>query len=122
MLCVRASVANKAAPCCPVAGGRLCASRMLRRCNSGAAAQGLLRSHHHIAAMEGVGAAPKLPLVSLGISTRTVGLGGYVSHTDCSTAQERRAADAALAAESRRGNAALLDYYRQRPPISRRQT
>ena len=49
-------------------------------------------------------------MVSLGISTR-VGLGGYVSYTDYSTAQERRAADVTLAAESRRGNAALLDYY-----------
>ena len=52
MLCVRASVANKAAPCCPVAGGRLCASRMLRRCNSGAAAQARCEVTT-IAAMEG---------------------------------------------------------------------
>lgn len=54
-------------------------------------------------------------MVSLGISTRTVGLSGYVSYTDYSTAQERRAADATLAAESRRGNAALLDYCTRHP-------
>lgn len=100
MLCVRASVANHvvlwpAAGCAPLA--------CYGAANSGAAAQAL-------AAKSPPSQPWRDPLVSLGISTR-VGLGGYVSYTDYSTAQERRAADVTLAAESRRGNAALLDYY-----------
>ena len=53
MLCVRASVANKAAPCCPVAGGRLCASRMLRRCKLRRCGSGPSCEVTTIAAMEG---------------------------------------------------------------------